>query len=80
MADTINGGGGSSSAQQIDYTPIFEELLGLQFLSSDANFTKYVAAKLFANVSFDLDHRPYYKIANECVSKAKALVSACKKI
>ena len=78
--NTSLSSGGSSTATQVDYTPIFEELLGLQFLASDANFTKYVAAKLFSNVSFNLDHRPVRIIANECVTKAKALTAACKNL
>lgn len=78
MGLNINEIGGGGGATQVDYTPQFETLISLQFLNSDSNFTKYVAAKLFANVSFDLDHRPIHIIANECVAKAKALTKACK--
>ena len=79
--------GGSTPAATVDITPIVNELKNINnelinlnykeydlYLSKDS-YIKDIAGKLFSNVSFDTDRRPYKEIAHECIEKATILAN-----
>lgn len=73
-----NEGGVTPTPATVDITPIVDELKEIKenslYVSKDS-YIKDVAAKLFANVSFNIDTRPHEIIAKECIQKASILAN-----